>query len=82
MPTWKRPRRQASGRSDSSTVAGRESERAIRQVLPEMPHLRIGTAIVVPIEALKKWLNDQAKVEESRIDAAVEEILEGLESGD
>ena len=44
------------------------------------PHLRIGTAIVVPTEALKKWLIDEAKVEEGRIDAAVEEILEELES--
>ena len=56
------------------------SERTVRQVLPGIPHLRIGTAIVIPIEALKTWLNDQAKVGESRIDAAVEEILEGLES--
>ncbi len=58
------------------------SERTIRQILPEIPHLRIGTAIVVPIEALKKWLIDEAKVEDGRIDAAVEEILEGLESGE
>ena len=56
------------------------SERTVRQILPEIPHLRIGTAIVIPIEALKKWLIDEAKVEEGRIDAAVEEILEGLES--
>ena len=58
------------------------SERTIRQVLPGIPHFRIGTAIVVPIEALKKWLIDQAKVEEGRIDAAVEEILDGLEPGE
>ena len=55
------------------------SERTVRQVLPRIPHLRIGTAIVIPIEALKKWLIDEAKVEEGRIDAAVEEILEELE---
>ena len=55
------------------------SERTVRQILPGIPHLRIGTAIVVPIESLKKWLIDEAKVEEGHIDAAVEEILEGLE---
>ena len=55
------------------------SERTIRQVLPGIPHLRIGTAIVVPIEALKKWLIDEAEVEKGSIDAAVDEILEGLE---
>ena len=53
-------------------------ERTIRQVLPEIPHLRIGTAIVIPIDGLRKWLNDQAKAGRGRIDATVEEILSEL----
>ena len=55
------------------------SERTIREVLPEIPHLRIGTAIVIPIDALREWLNDQAKAGKGRVDAAVDDILSELE---
>lgn len=27
----------------------------------EIPHLRIGRAVVYPVDALRDWLNDQAK---------------------
>ena len=55
------------------------SERTIRQALPEIPHLRLGSAIVIPVAALERWLNGQAKAEKSRIDATVDDILSELE---
>ena len=55
------------------------SERTIRQVLPELPHLRIGSAVVIPVDSLRTWLRDQAKIEGSRIDTVVEEVLSDVE---
>ncbi len=55
------------------------SERTIRQILPELPHLRIGSAVVVPVDALRTWLRERAKIEGSRIDTVVEEVLSDVE---
>ncbi len=55
------------------------SERTIRQILPELPHLRIGSTVVVPVDSLKTWLRDQAKIEGSRVDTVVEEVLSDVE---
>ena len=55
------------------------SERTIRQVLPELPHFRIGSAVVIPVDALRTWLRDRAKIEGSRIDTVVEEVLSDVE---
>ena len=58
------------------------SERTIRQILPELPHLRIGSAVVVPVDALRDWLRDQAQQGPDRIGAAVSEVLEAIGSPD
>ena len=58
------------------------SERTIRQVLPELPHFRLGSAVVVPIEPLRDWLRARAKIEGNRVDTAVKEIMASIdESG-
>ncbi len=76
--TTERPDRLAYRVSEVANALGL-SERAIRQILPSIPHFRIGTAIVIPIDALRKWLNDQAQVEKSLVDAVVDEVLSELE---
>ena len=58
------------------------SERTVRQILPELPHLRIGTAVVVPVDALRTWLQERARVEPQRVDSAVDEIMGSLRSGE
>ena len=58
------------------------SERTVRQILPELPHLRIGTAVVVPVDSLRTWLQERARVEPQRVDSAVDEIMGSLESGE
>ena len=55
------------------------SERTIRQVLPELPHLRIGSTVVIPVDGLRTWLRERAEIEGSRIDAVVEEVLSDVE---
>ena len=56
------------------------SERTIRQILPELPVVRIGTAVVVPTDLLKEWLRDRARKEQGAVDQAVEDVLDGLRS--
>ena len=54
------------------------SERTIRQILPELPHVRIGSAVVVPTDLLREWLRTRAQQEKGAIDRAVDEVLDGL----
>jgi hypothetical protein len=51
------------------------SERAFRTLLPTVPHLRAGSAVLIPVEALRRWLEDQAHAEKARTDRVAEEIL-------
>ena len=52
------------------------SERKLREVLHQLPHVRVGGAVLLPVEPLRAWLEQQAKVEPGRVDAVVKEILE------
>ena len=54
------------------------SERTVRQILPELPHLRLGTAVVVPVDSLREWLRARAQQAGRSADAAVDEVLESL----
>ncbi len=54
------------------------SERSVRQVLPELPHLRIGTAVVVPVDALRDWLRRRAEEGPTRIGAIVNDVMSSL----
>ncbi len=56
------------------------SERLLRGLLPEVPHLRLGGRVVVPIEPFREWLRDRAQQEKGAVDQAVDEVLEGLGS--
>ena len=46
-----------------SSHKNRTDERHIRQMLPEIPHARLGGSVVVPIDLLRQWLRDQANSE-------------------
>ncbi|MCH7867920.1 MAG: helix-turn-helix domain-containing protein [Myxococcales bacterium] len=53
------------------------SERKLRDLLPELPHLRLGGVVLIPITELKDWLAERAKtaVAESK---TADEILSSL----
>ena len=55
------------------------SERTVRQILPQLPHLRVGGAVLVPVEGLREWLRTQSRIEGSTVDRAVQEVLASLE---
>jgi hypothetical protein len=59
------------------------SERTLRQILPELPHLRIGSGgvVLLPVEGLRAWLQDEAKAEKGRAESIAEAILDSMGDG-
>ncbi len=56
------------------------SERHLRSMLGEIPHLYLGGRVVIPVYAFREWLQQQAQHRVGRVDAAVEEIVRDLDS--
>ena len=56
------------------------SERHLRTVLQEIPHLRLGARIVIPIDALQGWLRERAQAEVQGAAHIADEILDSLNS--
>ena len=57
------------------------SERTLRQMLPELPHVRLGSRVVIPVALLEEWLRTQSEAEENRVGSEVESILDALREG-
>ena len=55
------------------------SERTLREMLPELPHVRMGSRVVIPIDPLREWLLSRSRAEATAAKTAVEEILASLE---
>jgi hypothetical protein len=54
------------------------SERLLRQILPELPHTRIGSAVVVRKDMLREWLRERARTEDNRVKIVVNEVVTAL----
>jgi hypothetical protein len=55
------------------------SERAFRSLLPRLPHVRAGSAVLVPVDALRRWLDQEAKARAVEKRARIESVVrEGL----
>ena len=35
-------------------------ERTLRQILPELPHVRLGGVVLLPVEGLQAWLRERS----------------------
>ena len=57
-------------------------ERTLRQILPELPHVRVGGAVLLPVEGLRAWLRERAEAEQGRVEKAVDEILETVRTSE
>ena len=57
------------------------SERTLRQLLPELPTVRRGNIVLIPVEQLRRWLRDESEAEKGRAEAVVGEILKAVGSG-
>ncbi len=58
------------------------SERTFRQLLPQLPHVREGGVVLVPVDALKAWVAERARTQARATDTAVAEILESVTRDD
>jgi excisionase family DNA binding protein len=54
------------------------SERKLRELLPELPTVRRGNVVLIPVEPLRKWLCEESEAEKGRVERAVGEILEAV----
>jgi len=54
------------------------SERKLREMLPELPHVRHGSVVLFPVESLREWLRVRAEAHRVRCDAVAGEILEAV----
>ena len=54
------------------------SERTLRQLLPELPTVRRGNIVLIPVEQLRSWLRDESEAEKARGDKVVTDILEAV----
>lgn len=57
------------------------SERTLRGLLPELPTVRRGGVVLLPVEGLREWLRDESRAEGNRVEKLVGEILESVGSG-
>jgi hypothetical protein len=51
------------------------SERHLRTLLPDVPHLYLGNRLVIPVKPFEEWLREQAEAEKSRSDRVAEAII-------
>ncbi len=54
-------------------------ERTLRQLLPELPHVRVGGVVLLPVEGLQAWLREQAKAERSRAETVADEVVKTIQ---
>ena len=54
------------------------SERTLRALLPELPVVRRGGIVLIPVQALQTWLLEQAQIEGDRVESVVKEVMESV----
>ena len=55
------------------------SERALRALLPELPHVRAGGAVLLPVDLLREWLRQRADANGKDAESVADEVLRELE---
>lgn len=66
---------------EAASVLG-VSEGHVRNLMPELPHVRLGGRVVIPVEALRKWLRELTEAQTGQIDGAVDEIMQSFNASD
>ena len=54
------------------------SERKLRELVPELPHVRRGGVLLFPVEALRRWLEEEAGKGTPSVEAVVDEVLDAV----
>lgn len=53
-------------------------ERKLREILPELPHVRLGGAVIIPVKPLEEWLAAHAKAEMARDSKVVDDVVRAV----
>jgi len=62
---------------EAATALG-VSERHLRSMLPELPHVHLGGRVVLPVEPLREWLRARAQAEQRSAEQVAREIVESM----
>lgn len=54
------------------------SERKLREILPELPHMRLGGVVIIPVKPLEAWLAAQSKAEMGRDAKVADDVLRAV----
>ena len=54
------------------------SERHLRELLPEIPHVHLGGRVVIPVRAMEEWLRERANAERNRAETIAEDVLKAI----
>ena len=62
------------------------SERTLRKILPGLPHVRLDGAVLIPVDLLRRWLDERAEdcravadAESERIEAITRDFLNSID---
>ena len=58
------------------------SERTLRALLPELPHVRVGGAVLLPVDLLQEWLRHRATAMGNEVAKVADQVLKELASRD
>jgi hypothetical protein len=54
------------------------SERKLREMLPDLPHIRHGGIVMIPVRPLERWLEEESKKETRRMERLADEIADSF----
>ena len=67
--------------SQVSTVADALgiSERTLRGMLPDLPHIREGGVVMIPVEDLREWLRARVQADRENTERLAREVLDAFD---
>ena len=63
---------------EEAAVAFAISEPHLRNLLPEIPHVHLGTRVVIPVKLAEEWLRDRTGAEIAGSNSMAEEVIREL----
>ena len=54
------------------------SEGLVRKWLPELPHVHLGERVLIPVDELKRWLQERSRAEQDASRRTSQHILEAV----
>ena len=54
------------------------SERKLRQMLPDLPHVHECGVVLIPVDLLREWLRERVEAEQAKEKVAVQKVIQQL----